>query len=374
MPRQALFRICTGLSPASAYRDLFGAQEQQSSFAHTILTNRFTHTATETVASVTNASCASPPRKFDLHDVSIPLSRVGPCGMHSQGSEPSSRPESLESSDTTLARAQSGTPNLCSMASSSPAPAIGVKRKASGQLPRQMEQPLTLSLEELYSGCVKRMLLTRKVFDTSSSTCRPAQEVLEVTVSPGWREGTRVTFHGKGDHRPGYSSADVVFVVREELHPRFERRGNDLYTRVNLPLVTALTGGTVQLTMLDRRLISLPLSDIITPHCERIVQGEGMPVARCPGKKGDLHINFDISFPQILSPLQRCLVKSAFLEHDSIPLAGRNHTGCGSKSELPASETSDLDEAAVSAAVAAARAMMISTFQDAVSNRFSLMA
>lgn len=47
---------------------------------------------------------------------------------------------------------------------------------------------------------------------------------------------------GKGDFHPDSTPADLVFVVREELHPRYERRGNNLITRVNLPLVTALTG------------------------------------------------------------------------------------------------------------------------------------
>lgn len=29
------------------------------------------------------------------------------------------------------------------------------------------------------------------------------QEVLEIQVKPGWKEGTRITFTGKGDELPG---------------------------------------------------------------------------------------------------------------------------------------------------------------------------
>jgi hypothetical protein len=76
-----------------------------------------------------------------------------------------------------------------------------MKRKA-GSCPvaaQQLEQALTLSLEELYCGCVKRMLLTRRVHNGEAPSARqkPSQEVLEVAVAPGWREGTRVTFHGE---------------------------------------------------------------------------------------------------------------------------------------------------------------------------------
>lgn len=73
-----------------------------------------------------------------------------------------------------------------------------------------------------------------------------------MVVSPGWCEGTRVTFAGCGaPPAPGAARPDLVFVVREELHPRFERRGDDLLTRVQLPLATALTGGCVRITLLD---------------------------------------------------------------------------------------------------------------------------
>lgn len=68
----------------------------------------------------------------------------------------------------------------------------------------------------------------------------------QVEVKPGWKAGTRITFPGKGDERPGRPADDVVFVLKEAPHPRFTRSGNDLHTTVKVPLVTALTGGSVQ--------------------------------------------------------------------------------------------------------------------------------
>lgn len=43
------------------------------------------------------------------------------------------------------------------------------------------------------------------------------------------RQGTKVTFPGKGDERPGQPPADLQFVVDEAPHARFTRRGNDLH-------------------------------------------------------------------------------------------------------------------------------------------------
>jgi len=42
----------------------------------------------------------------------------------------------------------------------------------------------------------------------------------------------RLTLAGKGDEAPGRRAGDLVLVVRQALHARFERRGADLLTCV----------------------------------------------------------------------------------------------------------------------------------------------
>lgn len=50
-------------------------------------------------------------------------------------------------------------------------------------------------------------------------------QVLEINVKPGWKEGTKITFEGKGNEtRGGGPTPDLVFVVREAPHPRFTRK------------------------------------------------------------------------------------------------------------------------------------------------------
>jgi DnaJ-class molecular chaperone len=55
---------------------------------------------------------------------------------------------------------------------------------------------------------------------------------VEVAIKPGWKEGTRVIFEGKGDRLPGRPPQDVVFVIKQVPHPRFTRSGDDLITEV----------------------------------------------------------------------------------------------------------------------------------------------
>ena len=49
------------------------------------------------------------------------------------------------------------------------------------------------------------------------------------------------------------------------------------------------------------------------PGYRKIVPSEGMPLSSDPTKKGDLIIEFDIEFPQTLTPEKKNLVNMALL-------------------------------------------------------------
>jgi DnaJ family protein B protein 4 len=72
-----------------------------------------------------------------------------------------------------------------------------------------------------------------------------------------------------------------------------------------LTLADALTGCTISLTTLDGRSLSVSIADIIQPGYEKVLPKEGMPIAKEPGKRGNLRIKFDIKFPTRLSNEQK---------------------------------------------------------------------
>lgn len=39
-------------------------------------------------------------------------------------------------------------------------------------------------------------------------------------------------------------------------------------------------------------------TQVVVPGAERIVKGEGMPISKRPGEKGDLRIKMSVEFPQ----------------------------------------------------------------------------
>eukprot|EP00878_Enallax_costatus_P007704 GHUV01008065.1.p1 GENE.GHUV01008065.1~~GHUV01008065.1.p1 ORF type:complete len:355 (+),score=135.79 GHUV01008065.1:584-1648(+) len=174
------------------------------------------------------------------------------------------------------------------------------------QQQQQQQVQLPLSLEELYKGCIKRLKVTRHMLDAASGKSVPVQELLEIQVKPGWKEGTKITFAGKGDElAPGGPSADLVFIIKQQPHPQFERKGNDLYTTVKVPLVAALTGGTASVRLLDGKDVTVPISQPVNHGETRVIKGQGMPISKEPGQQGDLVVKLEVVFPMKLSQQQK---------------------------------------------------------------------
>jgi DnaJ family protein B protein 4 len=104
-----------------------------------------------------------------------------------------------------------------------------------------------------------------------------------------------------------------VFVIDEKPHPVYKRDGNDLVVTKKIPLTDALTGTTFSPTALDGRTLSFNLPEVIAPAFEKIVAREGMPIAKEPGKRGNLRIKFDIILPKRLTAGQKVGMKRLML-------------------------------------------------------------
>jgi len=129
-------------------------------------------------------------------------------------------------------------------------------------------------------------------------------------VLPGWRAGTTIRFPRARNEQPARGSQDVVFVVEEKPHLRFNRARDDLIVTQKLPLVEALIGKAERKTVehLDGRKLQVPvLLGVVKPGQETTVSGEGMPV-RKNGQmcgRGDMIVKWEIVFPTHLTPSQK---------------------------------------------------------------------
>ena len=163
-----------------------------------------------------------------------------------------------------------------------------------------IERRVDLTLEEMFHGCTKKMKITRKVLSPEGTTSNE-DKILTIDVKPGWKVGTKITFPREGDQSVGRIPSDIVFVIGEKRHKHFVRSGHNLKYKARISLKQALCGGQVQVPKINGGHITLPLSEIITPDTVEVISGEGMPISKQPGARGDLQVNFDINFPKSLA-------------------------------------------------------------------------
>ncbi|KAG1944782.1 dnaJ subfamily B [Pimephales promelas] len=101
-----------------------------------------------------------------------------------------------------------------------------------GRLVKKQDPPVThdlrVSLEEVFTGCTKKMKISRKRLNPDGRTTRTEDKILTVEVKKGWKEGTKVTFPKEGDETATNIPADVVFVVKDKPHPVYRRDGSDI--------------------------------------------------------------------------------------------------------------------------------------------------
>ncbi|GER56964.1 DnaJ [Striga asiatica] len=132
------------------------------------------------------------------------------------------------------------------------------------------------------------------------------KKVLEVHVEKGMQNGQKITFPGEADEAPDTVTGDIVFVLQQKEHPRFKRKGDDLFIEHSLTLTEALCGFHFVLSQLDSRqlLIKSQPGEVVKPDSFKAINDEGMPMYQRPFMKGKLYIHFNVEFPDSLSPEQ----------------------------------------------------------------------
>ncbi|WP_018477996.1 DnaJ C-terminal domain-containing protein [Pontibacter roseus] len=156
------------------------------------------------------------------------------------------------------------------------------------------EGEMAISLQEAYSG-TSRLLTVNG-------------QQLRITTKPGVADGQVLRIKGKGGPAVGGGvPGDLFMRVLVQPHPNFDRQGDDLHTKLNLDLYTAILGGDAEVDTITGKLkLKIPAG---TQNGKTLrLRGKGMPVYGKPDQHGDLYVKIEVQLPVHLSDEERSLM------------------------------------------------------------------
>jgi len=134
-------------------------------------------------------------------------------------------------------------------------------------------------------------------------------EKISIAIPPGAWNGQILRVKGKGGKgRRGGESGHLFLHVEMLPDPRYDRKKDDLYTDLHVPLYKALLGGEMPVdTMKGTFTMKIPKE---TQNGKVLrMKGLGMPVYQKKAQHGDLYLRIIIDVPQNLTPEETMLFK-----------------------------------------------------------------
>jgi DnaJ-class molecular chaperone len=195
------------------------------------------------------------------------------------------------------------------------------RRPTRGQ---DLEQPVEVTLEEAFSGTTRLLQVRREepcpacqgrgILQTRFCPSCAGRGVvtrlrkLEAKIPPGVRDGSRVRLEGEGGQGvAGGARGDLYLVITVQPHPLFERKGDDLYVEVAVPLTKAVLGGEVEVPSLKGKLALRIPPETQNGRVFRLA-GQGMPRLGS-STRGDLFAKVRVVLPTNLSEREKALFR-----------------------------------------------------------------
>ena len=130
-------------------------------------------------------------------------------------------------------------------------------------------------------------------------------EKLEVKIPAGVTTGSRVRLAGKGgEGASGGPRGDLYLVVKVAPNVRFERKDDDLYTIIDVPVTLAVLGGEVYVPTIKGKKLALKIPAETQNGKTFKLAGQGMPHLGKTGN-GDLIAKINVILPTKLSEKEK---------------------------------------------------------------------
>jgi DnaJ-class molecular chaperone len=162
---------------------------------------------------------------------------------------------------------------------------------------RDVEHEIELTLEDAFHGTLRRLSMQQA--DGQART-------VDVRIPAGVTDGSKVRVAGEGEPGSGGAQNGNLFLrVRLIPHPTFERKGRDLYTKVAVPVTTAVLGGEADVQTLAGKPARLRIPALTQNGQMFRLKGYGMPSTGKTDDKGDLYARVEAELPTQLTSDER---------------------------------------------------------------------
>ncbi len=185
-----------------------------------------------------------------------------------------------------------------------------------------IQQPIDITLEEAYHGTTRTIEMlglepcptcggTGEIAGATCHMCGGHGQVqkprrIEVKIPAGVATGAKVRVAKEG--QPGMgggAKGDLLLVVTVRTQSRFERKGDDLITEIEVPLTTAVLGGEAEVPTVTAK-VMLKIPPLTQNGRAFKLGGLGMPHLNKEGR-GDLHARVRVKLPEQLDEKQKAL-------------------------------------------------------------------
>lgn len=172
----------------------------------------------------------------------------------------------------------------------------GARRTNMRMAGEDIEQPVTISLQEAYEG-------TKRIITKNGRE-------INVTIPRGATTGTKVRLAGEGQPGVAGGPAGNLYLVVDVAEDRqFERKDDDLYVDVNVDVFTAMLGGEVEVPTMTRP-VRMKIRGGTQSGQKLRLTGKGMPMLRSKNEFGNLYARVMITVPTDLTDDQKQQVEA----------------------------------------------------------------
>lgn len=174
----------------------------------------------------------------------------------------------------------------------------GKKTKQGGE---NLKIRTKITFKEFVTGTNKKLKYKRKVDG------KEQVNEIEVRIPAGTQNGSKLRANFQGNGKNG-SFGNLIIEIETEGDSRFKVEGFDLYTKVNVPLTTALLGGILEVPA-PSGIKKIKISECTQNGKIVKIANEGIYRTENGSLRGNVFVELNVEMPKKLSPKQKQIIK-----------------------------------------------------------------